>query len=159
MAARVTIQSYGAAHSLCWFCGQEPKKDSCALPVVMRKKLSTSHSGPLVTTRWEVQTIKVPRCQVCKEEAAKKKQAVWLALGPYLLVLGTLVILVQVLDESTIDRILPIGLPTGLTFLALGGIAAVIVAKRVGRRIAKNSKRNHPAIRELLDHGWHFRNW
>jgi hypothetical protein len=142
--------------SLCWFCGQEPKDDRCAAAFKMRKKLSVTRAGTLVTTTWENRTIIIPRCRKCLVEAKKKNHGcVLFGVIPCIFFAVTTFLILAFIDEQTSDRFFMIyTCYIVLPFFVLCGIAAFIFGKRGARKIVTRSIHDYPAVRELRRQGW-----
>lgn len=135
--------------SLCWFCGQNQGNDKCPVEVKMHGEIEHIPIDNGTRTRWSHITIKVPRCQACRDEAAGEDLTGVGCLG--VLVGGGAFWLLAANDLGVLGAILG---------LAIAIVPALIVnskAKKTRRPgIAKKSQNDFPRIKQLQSEGWGF---
>ena len=135
----------------CWFCGESDAKEACQVEYKMHGDIKKEWAGfNQYRLTWKQGTIKVPRCQHCKDVHKGSETAA--GVGGCGFLLGILIAII-VGYNSTPEK--------GFLTFAVLAVVCLIMAVSVKMlspkaRGLKRSHREFPLIKELLSDGWSF---
>jgi hypothetical protein len=136
--------------SCCWFCGQNPGDDKCALEVAMHGDVQRIPIYNGSRTTWRHLKVKVPRCKDCRSEASKKDMVV------AVVVIGLILGAISWGIMGSNDLPVP-GFFVGLSIAVIPGIIASRYAKKHLRPgIKKRATNDYSVIKKLKGEGWAF---
>ena len=136
----------------CAVCKQKPGEEKAAIEVKMFGNVQRIPQYGSIRVTWQTMTIKIPRCQECKDKYGKSVFHSFSRLS-FIGILG--VILLRVTNQH-----FRYGSSDDFLVLAFGGLGVLLISAVLSEIFAEASpgkaKSNYPRVKELIAKGWQF---
>jgi hypothetical protein len=119
-------------HGKCWYCKQEEANEKCTVGIGMHGNVTREYYGSQTLTRWNKQTVNVPRCRKCANN--------------YSMILTMLIIFTVIIFIIGCS-----GLGVCIALAIMSGIGAIVYGS-----IMDGKTKSFPVIRENVKEGWGF---